>query len=32
MTGILDRIRQDPVPAEAVGDSGVHYDTRSTRT
>jgi cyclopropane-fatty-acyl-phospholipid synthase len=27
MTGILDRIRQDPVPAEAVGDSGVHYDT-----
>lgn len=27
MTNILDRIRQHPVPSEAVGDSGVHYDT-----
>ncbi len=27
MTNILGRIRQHPVPTEAIGDSGVHYDT-----
>jgi cyclopropane-fatty-acyl-phospholipid synthase len=27
MTAILDRIRQPELPSEAVGDSGVHYDT-----